>query len=406
MRLLSVRTFTFSILSLSLFCAGLVSSNVHAANVAGLILKVKGSVFVKRSKGRTEAKKNAKLFEGDVIDTEGSGRIKIRLAEGGNEVVLGANTSMQIQRVGQRSRNSSGTELKLQKGSIRSSVRKKYSGEGSDVFQVKTPNAVAGVRGTVFLVSFDPSIRQSLLATERGAVAWKSRGREMLVAKGMYASVVGQSMSALKSIRSNPVILKKVNAVRKDAGEKNIKQEDLSAATQGQSSVVSGNGGGRNDSSVGNSLEIDETGNTIVVENESQKQLKRGPASVGREVSTGEQASNKKRNSLSLGGIKPTIRVDIINQKEIDKNVFVKNPNGTVNGNGRGIRRGGGLGSSGNIDTDRINGLVGGANDTVTTNPAISIRPARVRIPIGGGGDGSSLNPDPTPHIPGTSQGI
>jgi len=281
MKELSVRI--RSILVFILFIFLLAPGLSYAANVAAEVIKIKGEVFVQRKSERISLKLNQNLYEDDVVETGNSGRIKIKLKEGGNEIVLGGDTELKIERVGQKINNSSGTVLGLNKGSVRSNVRKKYSGKGDDVYQVKTPNAVAGVRGTVFMVSFSPRNRESLIATERGAVAWKSRGREMLVAKGMFASVVGQRMSALKMIKSSPAMIKKINEVRRDAGENALPIDTDGGAQVSPDSAKAGPiiyGVKREEVS---RVEFDEKGNTVVVVDEQTEtnKLKRGPASVG-----------------------------------------------------------------------------------------------------------------------------
>lgn len=145
--------------------------------VAGKIELVKGEVYILDAKSKVVAdvegkrgrfvKAGAPFYEGETVQTKDSGRVKLAFLEGNNMVVLGTNTSLLIERASGKS-GESGTDLRLARGEVRSQVNRKYSGEGQDVFQVKTANAVAGVRGTVFTTVFKEG--KTDVFTEKGAV--------------------------------------------------------------------------------------------------------------------------------------------------------------------------------------------------------------------------------------------
>ncbi len=161
------------------------SKSTFAAQEAGSIKLVKGEVFIldaktkavvadpEGKKGRN-TQKNSKFFEGEIIQTKASARVKLEFVEGQNEVVLGPSTSLFIERAG-NDKDKKGTDLELKTGNVRSVVHKKYTAQGGDVFQVKTPNAVAGVRGTVFNVSFDVKTAKTSVLTESGLVSLMNR---------------------------------------------------------------------------------------------------------------------------------------------------------------------------------------------------------------------------------------
>ncbi len=185
------------------------------------------------------------------------------MSEGSNEVVLGSGTRLLIERVGSQARGgSSGTSLSLREGQVRSVVKKKYTGVAGDVFEVKTPNAVAGVRGTVFLVAFDQKKFRSLLATEDGAVIWRSQGKELLVAKGKFSTVTGKDILPATPLESNPG----VNSELED-----FKQQDVSTESpeQGEDSATTQTSG------------FDAQGNEVVVEERpASSGSSRAPASL------------------------------------------------------------------------------------------------------------------------------
>ena len=161
------------------------SGSLEAAQKAGIITLVKGEVFILDSKTKAiladpsgkkgrNTQKNSEFFEGEIIQTKADARVKLEFIEGKNSVVLGPSTSLVVERAG-NDKDKKGTDLELKNGSVRSVVKKKYTAQGDDVFQVKTPNAVAGVRGTVFNVSFDIKTARTNVLTESGLVSLMSR---------------------------------------------------------------------------------------------------------------------------------------------------------------------------------------------------------------------------------------
>jgi len=238
-----------------------------ASRVAGRAVRIVGSVTLYDANKSSKPLAVGDAFsEGDVIETGPDGRAKLAMSEGGNEVVVGSATRLVIDRVGSQARGgSSGTSLSLEQGQVRSVVRKKYSGLDGDVFEVKTPNAVAGVRGTVFLVGFEPKQFRSLLATEEGAVIWRSQGKELLVAKGRFSTVIGKDILPATPLESNP----SVNSELQD-----FKQQDLSSESKGQDS----------ESLSTQTTGFDAEGNEVVLEESPDSSgSARAPASVGTE---------------------------------------------------------------------------------------------------------------------------
>src|SRR5690349_8489693 len=77
-----------------------------AGDAAGKILLVKGQVFILDAKSHVVADPEGKrgrstqpgqpFYVGETIQTRADGRVKIQFKEGGNEVVLGAETSLLV----------------------------------------------------------------------------------------------------------------------------------------------------------------------------------------------------------------------------------------------------------------------------------------------------------------------
>jgi hypothetical protein len=178
-----------------------------AADTAGVIVKLKGDVKIERGKGAAAgAVEGDKFYVGDTFITGGDGRAKLRFAEGGpngkNEVVISSASRLFIEKAGSAGSGKSGTSLALESGAIRSNVKKKYSGEGEDVFKVRTPNAVAGVRGTIFMMSFDSKTKVSALATQQGKVIFTMAGNSKAVSANQAIKGTPESPGKVEENRS------------------------------------------------------------------------------------------------------------------------------------------------------------------------------------------------------------
>lgn len=158
-----------------------------AAPPAGQVQLVKGEVYILDGQSKvvadTAGKRSRKVapgapfYVGETIVTKSDGRVKLVFVENGdkgqNELVLGSNTSLLVQRASTDPLKG-GTTLDLARGEVRAKVNRKYSGQGDDTFEVKTRNAVAGVRGTIFVTRFDLKSQKSDIATVEGKVAVRS----------------------------------------------------------------------------------------------------------------------------------------------------------------------------------------------------------------------------------------
>lgn len=200
MRLVRFLKQPFFCMALFLLSAG----PTWGADAAGKILKIKGSVFIEVGKNKKAAVEGDKFFVGDTFSTGTDGRAKLQFAEGGpagkNEVVVASSTRLLIEKAGSAASGKTGTSLALVEGSIRSNVKKKYSGEGEDVFKVKTPNAVAGVRGTIFMLNFDKKSQSSTLLTQKGKVEFAMGERKAFVGAGQ---VVRGDRGGVGSVQSS-----------------------------------------------------------------------------------------------------------------------------------------------------------------------------------------------------------
>ncbi len=290
----------------------LATTAVFAESPVGTVDLFKGSVAILDTKGKPTnraIKKGTEFFLGETIKTGADGRVKLVFAEGGekgsNSVVLGATAVLKIERAATAANpNQAGTTLSLAAGEVRADVRRKYSGEGGDKFEVRTKNAVAGVRGTVFLTRLTAR-GQTEVATERGAVAVRglTGKQEVMVNPGMFASVAAVgSVAAPKPIASNPALKQVIqNLGGAEAGAAASSSGEAGAS----SGASSGSGSAKSESSSSTSGKSGEGGVAASApESSAPSKDAPPPGALTREpVATTEGPGG--RSPASVGGVTP-----------------------------------------------------------------------------------------------------
>jgi hypothetical protein len=313
--------------SLTLF-----TTETYAADVAGKILLIKGDVFILDSKANVVADPQGKrgrktavgseFFVGETLSTKAGARVKLQFIEGANEVVLGSDTTMLIERAG-NGVNKKGTTLNLSKGEVRSDVKVKYSGQGADVYEVKSKNAVAGVRGTVFTAMYNPKSSKFTVATERGAVSVSAVGKGLLgaqlVTAGKYSTTSGETVAPPAAIASNPELAQQVETLGggssnekssssesggSNSSEKNDKQEgnaskdDSASAKSEKSSEVAASSDDKQDSKSESKQESRQEGKAES-KSESKSEAKNERTADNKSETKAESRSDSKSESRS-----------------------------------------------------------------------------------------------------------
>lgn len=173
------------------FVCFLLCVHVHAADkMYGVFMVVKGGVQIHTDGKTAAAKVGAKVYEGDKVVTAADSRAKIVMSDR-NVLNLSPDTTIEItQYQNDAATGKKNVEIKLSGGKIRSNVEQTYDGEKSK-FQIKTPTAVAGVRGTQFQAGFDVKTQMTSIVTFKGAVSLaavnaqgKMVGNPVMVKKG------------------------------------------------------------------------------------------------------------------------------------------------------------------------------------------------------------------------------
>ena len=159
---------------------------IVAAIPIGAITNSSGNAKVIRSNGAREvARMNVEVYEGDSIQTEGDGKVRVQLKDK-NVLNVAANSNVIIeQQLNDMASGKHKTMLNLMYGKLRAQVNKDNKYDGKDnTFNVKTKAAVAGVRGTDFITSFNPGEKTwtSDVYTFEGRVEFGGDSQEQRVA--------------------------------------------------------------------------------------------------------------------------------------------------------------------------------------------------------------------------------
>ncbi|MBC7792615.1 MAG: FecR domain-containing protein [Clostridia bacterium] len=179
-------------------------ASVASALEDSKVVLARGNVLVRNNAGLTKATPGLALNEGDQVQTGDDGTVRLLLA--GNAVVdLAANTSMVVTRAPS---GGDKTRIKIWSGRLWARVSKLF---GSADFEVESPNAVAGVRGTEFVVEVAADGSTDINVLE-GAVAVNSRdgGRQQLLGVGdqLGARAGTKDFTTAKSSESERRILR------------------------------------------------------------------------------------------------------------------------------------------------------------------------------------------------------
>ncbi|OFZ16916.1 MAG: hypothetical protein A2Z20_09395 [Bdellovibrionales bacterium RBG_16_40_8] len=190
---------------ISLFVLSLLGSlifytpKLHAQSIHGILRVVKGDVRViqNSSSQETKAKIGQKVFAKDTIIAGKDSRAKIVMVDN-NELNVSPDTRIQIQNYEYKpSEDKKNVLLNVLYGKVRAKVNQKY--DGDNTFQVTTPSAVAGVRGTDFFTSFDKKTHETKVVTFEGRVAFGQPGpngqilNSVMVNMGQTSAVIGSA---------------------------------------------------------------------------------------------------------------------------------------------------------------------------------------------------------------------
>lgn len=208
-------------------------SKTYAEELHGIFMVVKGDVEVESKKtGKFKAKVSAKVYAGDTVTVAADGRAKIVMSDR-NVLNISPDSKMTINKYENDSQTGvKNVEIDLSKGKLRSNVEQKYDGEKSQ-FLIKTPTAVAGVRGTQFLTAFDPVSKKTQIVTFKGSVAFSVAGSSatVFVKKGESSTAAAGQAAPEPPKPVNKDELKDLNKSSNSAKTEDEAKKDAATAT-------------------------------------------------------------------------------------------------------------------------------------------------------------------------------
>lgn len=227
-----------------MFIAFTLGLPAYAEGVHGILRVVKGEVKIKSAKTNSEvrARIGEKVFPKDVIITGADSRAKIVMVDN-NEINVSPDSQIEIQNYEyDPSAGKKEVLLNVIYGKVRSKVEQKYDGKTSK-FQIKTPSAVAGVRGTDFLTSYSKENNQSSIVTFHGKVEFGLPGPNGTIANPVFVTPGTQATNTGNAAPSAPTPVSKQELAKIDS--------DSKAQDRSPSSSAPGSGPG-NDNGKGN----------------------------------------------------------------------------------------------------------------------------------------------------------
>jgi len=159
---------------------------IPAAADKGSIVYAEGEVLVKRGSRTLSGEIGSDLHPGDLVRTGPGALAVLELGERG-QVKLRELTELSLDSLGTR------TSVTLNRGGLFSRIKRLF---GTEAYEVKTPSAVAGVRGTEFFVAYGRKIEDEYdvwLCVNEGAVevVLPAEGASVIVEEGEGINILG-----------------------------------------------------------------------------------------------------------------------------------------------------------------------------------------------------------------------
>ncbi len=192
-----------------IFSAAFTPQSVWAS--CGEVMVSKGDVKIEAGKDKTvvPAPVGTKLCQGDTVIAGAQSRAKVKM-EDGNELNISPDSRILLETYEYKAAdNKKKVMLNVLYGKVRAAPREEnmYNDKSKDgqanTFQVKTKSAVAGVRGTDFLTSYDRTTTKTEVVTFRGKVDVGTPGANGAI-NNPVSVPAGQKTEALPGIPPAP----------------------------------------------------------------------------------------------------------------------------------------------------------------------------------------------------------
>lgn len=145
-----------------------------------VVEEVTGTVHVKKAGGTKtyRAYKNMTLNYGDHIRTENDSSIVIKVVDREDEITIGSNAELLISDLKEDEQGNKKSKFKAWAGSIWAKASSLLGLD--DEFEIETPTAIMGVRGTNFFIGIDPDTGDSFIAVFSGIVNSMRQSNDMM----------------------------------------------------------------------------------------------------------------------------------------------------------------------------------------------------------------------------------
>jgi hypothetical protein len=151
----------------------LLTASAVLAEDVGTVASVRGAATVVRGGAPTPATVGMAVQLGDELQTGSDGQLRVVFRDD-SVIDLSESSALVVdEQVYDPAASSYSSLMRLVAGKARALVGKYYQTPGA-VYEVETPTAVAGVRGTSFLVSYDPDSDATRVVGIRGQIQVRS----------------------------------------------------------------------------------------------------------------------------------------------------------------------------------------------------------------------------------------
>jgi len=169
---------------------------VAREGATGIVAATQGEAWVVRGEAREAARVGLEVRVGDALETGRKGRVKVLLTDD-SVLSLGGETRLVVERHLFEPGRARETHLRLLGGRARALVQQVVGGSRAR-FEISAGTAVAGVRGTEFVV--EQGAEGARVVTLSGAVEWSAAGgggERVLVSAGEGSAPAGGRPRAL-----------------------------------------------------------------------------------------------------------------------------------------------------------------------------------------------------------------
>ena len=204
---------------------------VSQAWAEGVFMVVKGDIKVDKGGKQTPAKVGMKVMPADTVIAGKDSRAKIVMKDK-NVLNISPDSKITIEKyVSNEATGEKNVTLNVLYGKVRSTVNQKYDGD-KNKFHVKTPSAVAGVRGTDFITGYQPDTKKAEFITFEGKVEVGQLGAGGKIENGVFVNPGQSTQSIAGGQPQEPKTMPKTELAKADGESKSDGKTDRMPANE------------------------------------------------------------------------------------------------------------------------------------------------------------------------------